>query len=247
MKKHPDRNRQFEIIKNKKEEVGKTKNPQISIDTKKKEFIGNFYRKGRIYTKEAIEVYDHDFNSFANGIVIPHGIYDIKKNLGFVNIGTSRDTTEFACDSLRNWWKKYGKKKYKNCDYILMFCDGGGSNMSGSYLFKEDMQKLVNEIGKEIRVCHYPPYCSKYNPIEHRMFPHVTRACKGAVFESVELVSELISETKTDKGLKVEVDIIYKEYEKGRSYSEDFKDNMKIVFDDELPNWNYSIIPEVRK
>jgi len=175
MKRVDNRNEQFVNINNKKAEYNSSKNPIISIDTKKKEKLGNFYRDGRLYTQGELHTYDHDFASFAEGVVIPHGIYDCKNNTAYINIGTSKDTGEFACDCLRNWWYNEGKIEYPDATSILILCDGGGSNSSRHYLFKEDLQKLVDEIGIEIRIAHYPPYCSKYNPIEHRLFPHVTR------------------------------------------------------------------------
>ncbi len=238
------RDEQFKKIKQLQKNYENTDNPIISVDAKKKEQIGNFYRRGKIYTKEPIQTYDHDFNSFAEGIVIPHGIYDMKRNVGFVNIGTSHETAEFACDSMLQWWQEEGTKYYPNAKSILLLCDGGGSNSSRHYVFKEALQKLVNEINVEIRVAHYPPYCSKYNPIEHRMFPHLTRVCKGVVFKNVELVKELIEKAKTSKGFKVVANIIEKVYETGRKVKEGFKKNMKIMFDKILPKWNYRVIPE---
>ena len=238
------RNEQFEKIGALREAYEQTDNPIISIDTKKKEYIGNFYRGGTVYAQEAIQTYDHDFNSFAEGIVIPHGIYDMKNNTGFVNIGTSHETAEFACDSIFRWWEDEGAKNYSNAESILLLCDGGGSNNSGHYLFKEALQKLVNKINVEIEVAHYPPYCSKYNPIEHKMFPHITRVCKGVVFKSVELVRELIGRAKTSKGFSVVVNVMDKTYETGKKVKDGFKENMKIIFDKVLPKWNYRVVPE---
>lgn len=238
------RDEQFRKIGKLRKIYEKTDNPIISIDAKKKEQIGNFYREGSVYAQEPIQTYDHDFNSVSEGVVIPYGIYDIKRNTGFVNIGTSHETSEFACDSMLYWWEEEGSKNYPNAKSILVLCDGGGSNSSARYLFKEELQKLVNEINIEIRVAHYPPYCSKYNPIEHRMFPHVTQACKGVVFESVEFVKSLIEKAKTSKGLKVVANVMNKAYETGKKIAKDFKKNMKIVFDKILPKWNYKVIPE---
>ncbi len=141
--------------------------------------MGNFYREGRLYTTETIETFDHDFPSAASGVIIPHGLYDVKRNDGHVNLGTSHDTSEFACDSIEQWWQSRGRTLYPRATSILLLCDGGGSNSARQYLFKEDLQRLVDRIGIEIRVAHYPPYTSKYNPIEHRLFPHLARACQG--------------------------------------------------------------------
>ena len=243
MKRVDNRNEQFVNINNKKAEYNSSKNPIISIDTKKKEKLGNFYRDGRLYTQGELHTYDHDFASFAEGVVIPHGIYDCKNNTAYINIGTSKDTGEFACDCLRNWWYNEGKIEYPDATSILILCDGGGSNSSRHYLFKEDLQKLVDEIGIEIRIAHYPPYCSKYNPIEHRLFPHVTRACQGVIFKDMQIVKDLMEKTETRKGLKATVQIVDKVYETGRKVAEGFKENMKIVFDKILPAWNYRAIP----
>ena len=137
-----------------------------------------------------------------------------------------------------------GQFYYAFAKSILLLCDGGGSNSSRYYIFKEDLQRLANEIGLEIRVAHYPPYTSKYNPIEHRLFPHVTRACQGAVFSSMELVKSLIERTSTKTGLTVIVNLMDKVYAKGRKVVEGFKDNLPIIFDDYLPKWNYKAIPQ---
>ena len=139
--------------------------------------------------------------------------------------------------------KRGGSSILGRASSILLLCDGDGSNRASQHLFKEDLQRLVDRLGIEIRVAHYPPYCSKYNPIEHRLFPHVTRACQGVIFESVELVKELMEKAKTSTGLRVTVDILEKVYETGRKYAAGFKENMRIVFDDILPKWNYRAVP----
>jgi hypothetical protein len=243
MGQHPDRNQQFEKIARLKQEYLKAGNPILSIDTKKKELLGNFYREGHLLTQGVIETFDHDFPSAASGVVIPHGIYDVRRNDGHVNLGTSHDTGEFACDSIERWWESRGRRLYPRATSILLLCDGGGSNSASQYLFKEDVQRLVDRLGIEIRVAHYPPYTSKYNPVEHRLFPHLTRACQGVIFESVELVKELMEKAKTSTGLRVTVEILDKVYQTGRKYEVGFKENMKIVFDEILPKWNYRAIP----
>jgi len=243
MKRVPHRNEQFENIARLIAEYRCTGNPIISLDTKKKEHLGNFYRAGRLYTLEEIRTYDHDFKSQASGIIIPHSLYDLHLNVGYIQLGTSHDTSEFACDSFRHWWYTYGRKLYPNATSILVLCDGGGSNSSRHYIFKADLQELADEIGLEIRIAHYPPYCSKYNPIEHRFFPHVTRACQGVVFTTVELVKELMAKTHTKTGLQAFVHIIDKVYQTRRKVADDFKENMRILFDDFLPQWNYRAVP----
>ena len=243
MKNVPHRNEQFENIARLIAEYQETGNPIMSMDTKKKEYLGNFYRNGHLYTLEQLLTYDHDFTSFAQGVIIPHALYDLKQNVGYINLGTSKETSEFACDCLRNWWYHQGQYDYPNAISILLLCDGGGSNSSRHYIFKQDLQKLVDEIGIDIRIAHYPPYTSKHNPIEHRLFPHVTRACQGVIFTSIELVKELIEKTRTSTGLSVTVQIIDKVYETGRKVVDYFIETMRIIFDDFLPQWNYIAIP----
>ena len=244
MKAIEHRNEQFEKIATLKERYQMSGNPLISIDTKKKEYLGNFYRAGQLYTTAAIETYDHDFTSFADGRIIPHAIYDLQLNTGFITIGTSHDTSEFACDSLRQWWYAQGRYDYPQATSLLILCDSGGSNSCRHYIFKQDLQQLADEIGIEIRIAHYPPYCSKYNPIEHRLFPHVTRACQGVVFKNLDLVKDLMARTKTKQGLSVIVTVLDKLYSTGRKTADDFKANMPILFDDFLPQWNYRAVPQ---
>ena len=243
MKEVPQRDEQFQNISRLTAEYRDSGNPIVSMDTKKKEQLGNFYREGRLYTLEELKTFDHDFKSFAEGVAIPHSFYDLKLNTGYIQIGTSHDTSEFACDSFRHWWYSYGQHNYPGATSILVLCDGGGSNSSRHHLFKADLQSLADEIGIEIRIAHYPPYCSKYNPIEHRLFPHVTRACQGVVFTSMELVKELIGKTHTSKGLTAFVHVIDKVYQTGRKVADDFKETMRIIFDDALPQWNYRAVP----
>lgn len=190
-----------------------------------------------------IDVYDHDFPYLADGVIIPHTVYDIKCNKAYVNIGISKDTSEFACDSLQLWWESYGQFQYPNCTSILMLADGGGSNSCRHYIFKEDLQKLSDRIGVEIRVAHYPPYTSKWNPVEHKVFPHITRALKGVILRGYSFVKELIETTRTQTGLEVKAHIVQKTYEIGRKYSEGFKENMRIIFDEYLGKWNYRTQP----
>ena len=151
----------------------------------------------------------------------------------------------FACDSIRDWWTHYGSIQYPKASSILILCDGGGSNSSRHYLFKQDLQALVNELGIEIRIAHYPPYTSKYNPIEHRLFPHLTRVCEGVIFRSVDVVKDLMGTAKTKTGLKVFTTILDKVYQTGRKVTQGFKESMEIVFDTDLPKWNYTAKPQV--
>jgi hypothetical protein len=243
---HPDRNAQFENIARLKAEYLGAGLPVISIDTKKKELIGAFYREGTIETQATIEVNDHDFASMGSGTVIPHGVYDVGRNRGSVHLNTSHGTSELACDSVAAWWEAEGRPAYPRAGKLLVLCDGGGSNGASRYVFKEELQKLADRLGIEIRVAHYPPYCSKYNPIEHRLFPHVTRACRGVIFRGLETVRYYMAQAATATGLEVQVRVLEKVYETGRKCTAGFKETMRIVFDELLPKWNYRAIPDPR-
>ena len=197
LSRHPDRDSQFETIARLKREYLDSADPILSIDLKSRELLGNFFRSGTLLTRETIRVFDHDFAEFAQGVVLPHGIYDLKQNRGYIHLGTSHDTSEFACDCLKDWWERFGRAAYPEAKSMLLLCDGGGSNPADNdngqaHLFRTDLQRLVNDLGLEIRVAHYPPYASKYNPIEHRLFPHLTRVCRGMILHSVDMVAELM-------------------------------------------------------
>ncbi len=243
LKKVENRNEQFEKIAKLRQEYMQSDNPIISIDAKKRELIGDLFRAGEVYSKEEVASYDHDFPYLASGVAIPHGIFDLKQNKAHINIGTSHETSEFACDSLKKWWDEHGKLDYPNATSILMLMDGGGSNSSRRYVFKEGLEKLANEIGIEIRIAHYPPYTSKWNPIEHRLFPHVTRSMQGVILKDHVMVQRLIEKTQTKTGLSVSVSIMDKVYELGKKARDGFKESMKIVFDEVLGSWNYRVIP----
>jgi len=238
-----ERDMQFRYIRSQIRDYCDQGIPVISVDTKSRELTGPFHHPGSIWSQDPIKVFDHDFPHLADGIIIPHGIYDVLKNKAYVNIGTSKDTSEFACDSIRAWWYNQGRYEYRNATSILVLCDGGGSNSSRHFIFKEDLQKLVDEIGIEIRIAHYPPYTSKWNPIEHKLFCHITRSLKGVILKNYDIVKELIETTKTKTGLTVTANIIKKVYETGRKYAKNFKETMQIKFDKEFGKWNYRAFP----
>lgn len=250
LRRHPDRDAQFEAIARLRRESLDSADPILSMDLKARELLGDFFRSGRLLTRETIRVFDHDFVEFAQGVVLPHGIYDLKLNRGYIHLGTSHDTSEFACDCLNDWWERFGRAAYPQARSIRLLCDGGGSNPADhdhgqAHLFRTDVQRLVNDLGMEIRVAHYPPYASKYNPIEHRLFPHLSRACRGVILHSVGLVAELMRKAKTRTGLSVEVEILDKVYEIGRKVSQTAKDAVNLVRETVLPRWNYRILPNV--
>ncbi len=235
-----NRNEQFENIAKIKDSFEKKGYPVISVDTKKKEAIGEYSRSGdSLYGKEAQTTLDHDFKTADSQTAVPHGIYDVKENAGYITIGKSSDTSEFVCDNIKNWWFKIGITLYPFVKCLLILCDGGGSNSSRHYIFKEDLMKLAMTIGINIRIAHYPPYCSKWNPIEHKLFPYVSKAIRGANITSVKMLEKHIKRTKTKTGLKVEVAISKKTYNSGRKVQDGFKENMPIEFDAYLPKWNY--------
>ena len=180
-------------------------------------------------------------------MIIPHGIFDPLRNRGHINIGLSRDTTEFACDSFKWYWNRIGLQCYSDADSILMLVDCGGSNSAAKYIFKHDLQSIVNAIGIAIRVAHYPSYCSKYNPIERRFFPHVSRACTGMLFDTLGRAVELMRKAATTNGLKTTVNVIKRKYETGRNATAAMKDAIreKVTFHDLLPKWNYTITPQI--
>jgi hypothetical protein len=248
---HPDRNAQFETIARLKQEyLVSPVDPVLSIDLKAREKLGNFFRSGTLFTRQTIRVFDHDFEEFAQGVVLPHGIFDLKLNLGYVHLGMSHDTSAFSCDCLRDWWERFGRAAYPGAQSLLLLCDGGGSNPADTdhaqyHLFRSDLQDLVNDLGIAIRVAHYPPYASKYNPIEHRLFPHLTRTCKGVILHSVDRVAELMRKATTRTGLRVDVRILDTVYELGRKVSQAMKEAINLVRDDVLPRWNYRILPNV--
>ncbi len=241
---HPDRNAQFENIADIRRAYESAGDPVISVDTKKKELLGNFHRAGRTFTQQTVETVDHDFPSAGTGKLIPHGIFDLANNHAFVHLNTSHDTGELCGDSIALWWRDHGRVAYPDAKRLLILCDGGGSNSATHYLFKEDLQRLADRIGIELRVAHYPPYCSKHNPIEHRVFPHITEACRGVIFHTLEIARQFIGRAKTTTGLRVTVGLLEKVYETGRKYAEGFKTNMKILFDEHLPKWNYRAVPQ---
>ena len=242
----PERDAQFNYIANLIRQYQNLGNPYFSVDTKAKEFQGRLFRKGRVRSSQAFRAFDHDFPSWADGVIIPHGIYDPVRNRGHINIGLSRDTTEFACDSLKWYWNRIGRQSYPDAQSILLLADCGGSNSAAKYIFKHDLQAVVNQIGIEIRVAHYPSYCSKYNPIERRLFSQISRVRTGMLFDTLDTVVTLMRKATTSTGLKTTVNVIRRIYETGRNATEAIKQNVRssVEFDKIRPKWNYTIKPQ---
>lgn len=221
--------------------------PVLSLDTKKKEYLGPFYRPGTGFGTAALPVYDHDFNSAATGRIIPHGIYDVGQNRGYLTLGLSHDTSAFACDNLRHFWIEHLQWQYRDAEMVLLLCDGGGSNHVRHYMVKQDLYRLAQALELTLVVAHYPAYCSKWNPIEHRLFCHLTHAWQGTTLLSVEQAQALAAQTTTQTGLEVAVWINRREYPTGRQANEEFKENLDqyIDFSEKLPLWNYQIHPRL--
>ncbi|MCU0447870.1 MAG: ISAzo13 family transposase [Microscillaceae bacterium] len=235
-----DRNLQFQIISNLVLAMS-LQSPILSIDCKKKEVLGNLYRDGKCYTQGQIKVYDHDYSHLSTGKVIPHGIYDLQRNEGYITIGTSHETAAFITDNLRWWWEMYGIHQYPEAKNILIFCDAGGANGYRHHIFKQKLLELADEIGKNLIICHYPPYSSKWNPIEHRLFAHVHLAMQGFVLDSYETVKILIDKTTTSKGLKVICRIVDKQYPIGEKIAQKDRQYHRIQFNPVLPKLSYQI------
>jgi len=242
---HPDRDAQFQLINTKAKEFQKNKNPVLSVDTKKKENIGNFKNVGQEWMPkgEWTEVNTHDFPDDKLGKAAPYGIYDINQNQGFVSVGISHDTAEFAVQSIRTWWYKMGQEMYLQSTAIMITADCGGSNSNRTKLWKYELQKLADEINKPITVCHFPPGTSKWNKIEHRMFSFISSNWRGVPLVSLQTIVELIGNTTTKAGLKIATNIDKNHYATGRKISkEDFK-AIEIEHSDFQASWNYTIYP----
>lgn len=242
---HPDRNRQFEIIAETRKRFEDRGCPIISVDSKKKELIGNFKNPGKTWRKGNDEVYAHDFRSHAAGIAGPYGIFETTWNLGTVFVGTSYDTAEFAVDCIEQWLTDFAQQRYSNLQDLLILCDGGGSNGARTRLWKYQLhEKLCMKYGVSVRVCHYPTGASKWNPVEHRLFGPITDNWQGRPLRSFEIALECIRATTNKKGLKVHAALNTKEYSKGIKVSDHQMKQINLVRHDELPLWNYSLIPK---
>ena len=238
-----DRNAQFKKIQEIRSECETYGIPIFSIDTKKKEMIGNFKRQGTVSCKGKPKAYDHDFKSVSDGIIVPHGIYDVGANTGYLTLGVSHDTAEFVCDNFIHIWQQFLQWKYPNAHTICILCDGGGSNACSHHIVKQAFMRLASTIGVNIIMVHYPPYCSKYNPIEHCMFGPISRSWSGAPLLSIENARTRAEATVTKKGLSIIATINQRTYETKRPIEDSYESNKskRIIFDDELSKWNYLV------
>ena len=242
---HPDRNAQFEHINEQVITFHRQRQPVISVDTKKKELVGDFRNTGREWQPKGLpeNVRVHDFLDKKLGKAIPYGVYDLASNEGWVSVGITRDTARFAVASIRRWWTEMGATRFPRARKLMITADGGGSNSSRNRLWKVALQELANDIGLPLHVCHFPPGTSKWNKIEHRMFCFITKNWRGRPLTSHQTIVELISNTTTEAGLVVRAAIDENEYETGIKVSDDELSQVKLKRSEFHGEWNYSIRP----
>jgi Rhodopirellula transposase DDE domain len=244
-KQHPDRNAQFEHIARRVKARQRCGEPAISVDTKKKEVLGKLKNPGKTYRRKGrpVEVQTHDFPDKTLGKAIPYGVYDIEHNEAGVLVGVSHDTAEFAVAAIRRWWDRLGQYRYRSPKRLLVTADSGGSNSSRTRLWKVELQRLAEETGLIIEVCHYPPGTSKWNKIEHRLFCHITRNWRGVPLETLQIVINLIGSTRTTQGLEVHAWLDENTYEKGRKITHAEMSDLYIKRNRFHGDWNYEIHP----
>jgi uncharacterized protein (DUF736 family) len=242
------RNQQFEYINLLRTQFADQGNPIISVDSKKKEMVGDFKNNGATWRKRAFEVSDHDFRQYAEGIAIGYGIYDVLANRGSMFVGIHHDTPAFAVESIAKWWKQDGEKEYGGRKSLLILADAGGSNGYRPRAWKYELQhKLCDRFGLDVTVCHYPPGASKWNPIEHRLFSAISNNWEGVPLNSYEKILKYMRTTKTNpkngNGLKVKATLIRKKYSNGQKVSDKEIVQLQLKKHDTLPSWNYSFSP----
>jgi len=240
----PQRDEQFKHIGRLRKTFEREGSPVLSIDTKQKELLGNFFRAGGAYTNGQVHVLDHDFATHGQGRMVPYGVYDVARNEGLMLLSVGPDTSALACDAIWRWWQRLGKRQYAGAKRLLLLCDCGGSNGYRQSLFKEELKRLAEDLDLSIRVAHYPPGCSKYNPIEHQMFCHVSRALQGVVLKSVDVAKQFIARTTTATGLRVVAEVSQRYYQKGLKAEAEFVATMPIRFHHFLPALNYTAHPQ---
>jgi len=239
-----DRDRQFQHLGSLRDDFTRKAAPVISVDTKKKELVGNFKNGGRSWQQEAIAVYDHDFRSDALGIAVPYSVYDLQANRAFVSVGCSHETPAFAVDVIAHWWRSEGVKRYPSAAELLILADCGGANGARSRAWKYHLQEqLCNEHGLTVTVCHYPPGASKWNPIEHRVFAEISKNWAGIPLRTWQTVLNYLRTTRTTTGLRVGARLHRKHYQTGEKISDQQMAQIALSRHHTLPNWNYTIAP----
>jgi hypothetical protein len=242
---HPDRNAQFEHINRRAKAFQRAGEPVVSVDTKKKELVGDFANRGKEWhpAGKPVPVRVHDFIDPKLGKAVPYGVYDVARNEGWVNVGIDHDTSEFAVESLRRWWRRMGTRAYPDATCLLITADGGGSNGHRTRLWKTELQRFADESRLSLTVAHYPPGTSKWNKIEHRMFCHITENWRGRPLESVETVVSLIGSTTTSTGLRIKAALDRNHYEKGMKVSDEELASLNVQPHRFHGDWNYTIRP----
>jgi hypothetical protein len=244
---HPDRDAQFEYINKTAKDYINANQPVISVDAKKKENIGNFKNNGAEYSKkkEPVKVLDHDFPIEELGKAVPYGVYDLMNNTGFINVGISKDTAEFAVMSIKKWWYLMGQKTYSKANKMYITADGGGSNGSTVKLWKTELQAMANELGLKLQISHFPPGTSKWNKIEHKLFSFISKNWRGKPLTCLEVIVNLIASTTTSAGLKIQCVVDYTDYKSGVKVTDDELAKVNITRDEYHGDWNYSITPNI--
>lgn len=241
---HPDREQQFEYLEGQVQAFRQAGLPIISVDTKKKELIGNFKNAGRRWCQTAEAVNEHDFAQDALGKAVPYGLYDLLHNQGYVYVGRSADTPEFAVEAIATWWQTEGRPAFPTADKVLILCDAGGSNGYRPRLWKQQLQEqLADRLGLEVTVCHYPTGASKWNPIEHRLFGPISINWAGVPLRTFDRLLACLRGTTTATGLTVKAVLIDKVYEKGLKVSDESMKSLNLERHAVCPNWNYTLRP----
>jgi hypothetical protein len=244
-KHHVERNRQFENIAKKRGDFRSSGAPRISVDTKKKELLGQFKNPGQTWCQEAAKVNDHDFPGDSQGRAAPYGVYDPERNEGHVCVTTSRDTADLAVDAVEDWWRQ-NQIHYPKAKRMMIEADSGGSNGSRSRRYKKRLQEFANVSGLEITVCHYPPGSSKWNPIEHRLFSQISATWSGYVLSTLLIMLGFVRQTTTETGLKVTANHFERDYPAGVKVSKAEFKAIQLTHDDVCPQWNYTIRPQAK-
>ena len=238
------RDEQFRYINQQRRRFLARCSPIVSVDTKKKELVGQFKNAGRVWSQQPVAVNDHDFRSQAEGLATPYGIYDILGNQGWVFVGGSHDTPDFAADNVAGWWRCSGRRNYPQARELLILADSGGSNGARVRAWKCALQhQLADRFGLPVTVCHYPTGASKWNPIEHRLFSEISKHWAGQPLDSFSTILRLISETTTQTGLRVNSRLVTKRYETGRKVSNQEMSDLRLKKHRILPEWNYTLYP----
>jgi len=243
-KPHPERNQQFEYIRAERAWHEKAAQPCLSIDTKKKELVGNFKNAGQIWCQQALHVNSHDFPQDAQGRAVPYGIYDVHHNAATIYVGHSADTPMFAVDNLAHWCQHELPQRFPTATHLLLEADGGGSNASRSRVFKQQLQALIADVFRlTVTVCHYPPGTSKWNPIEHRVFSEISKTWQGCPLRSFDVLLDLLRQTKTHSGLTVQAHRVTQLYKTGVKVADTVFDALNIQLHEVCPQWNYTLYP----